>query len=264
MFVRAYKTHAVSTSDDLEQVLDAYLPPLEEGSIVAISSKIVSICEGCVVDKNKVPSKEELIRNHADMYLDPLPSCASSPILTKKNNILIPSAGIDESNSLNGYVLYPEDVFSSAIQIWSFLKHRDKINYLGVILTDSHTTLMRKGVLGLALSWCGFDPIYSYIGKPDCYGRALETTEMNIIDALAVSAVFCMGEGNEQTPLAVITEAPKIKFLNSPPSDEERKAFFISEQEDIYAPILASVEWKSRRRSAGITANQQKNLGERI
>ncbi|WP_213318853.1 coenzyme F420-0:L-glutamate ligase [Chlamydiifrater volucris] len=261
MFVRAYKTHAISASDDLEQVLDAYLPPLEEGAVVAVSSKIVSICEGCVVDKTKVPSKEILVRNHADMYVDPISSNPSYPILTKKNNILIASAGIDESNSLNGYVLYPEDIFASATQIWSFLRHRDKINYLGVILTDSHTTPMRKGVSGLALSWCGLDPIHSYIGKPDCFGRALETTEMNIIDALAASAVFCMGEGNEQTPLAVITEAPKIRFKSSPPSDEEREAFFPNEEKDIYAPILSSAEWKTRGKVVSLSKNRKKKSG---
>ncbi len=41
---------------------------------------------------------------------------------------------------------------------------------------------------------------------------------VNILDALAVPAVFCMGEGNEQTPFSIISDEPKIEFQEDPPT----------------------------------------------
>lgn len=81
---------------------------------------------------------------------------------------------------------------------------------------------MRRSVTGIALSWCGFAPLYSYIGKPDIYNQLLKVTHINILDSLAVSAVFPMGEGNEQITIAIITEAPHMTFLDRPPSKAEK------------------------------------------
>ena len=55
--------------DDLYAVLDEYLSDVQEGDIVAISSKIISICEG-----NCVPYDEELkrvmLRQQADLVIE--------------------------------------------------------------------------------------------------------------------------------------------------------------------------------------------------
>jgi len=67
------------------------------------------------------------------------------------------------------------------------------------------------------------------------------------LDSLAAAAAFCMGEGSEQTPLVVITENDKIVFQNTPPTIEELKALSISIEEDLYAPLLNSVSWKSQK-----------------
>lgn len=245
MQIKTLRTHRIGADESLFSLLDTYIPPLQERSIVAITSKIVSLCEGSVVAKESVTSKEKLIQDSADAYLDYAQEfpVAHAIQLTIKNNILIPSAGIDESNGNGTYILYPKDIQGSAQAIWEYLRKRDNLENVGVIITDSHTTPLRRGVIGIGLGWCGFLPTYSYIGKPDCYGVSLRVTLANHLDALAAATVYCMGEGNEQTPLAVITDAPKINFQSHPPTAAEMAHFCIPMEEDLYAPILKTAKW---------------------
>jgi len=242
MQVLAIKTPRVEFNDNIDSVLDI-LSPLNEKTIVAITSKIISFCEGRYVSKKDI-SKRQLIEQEADEICDlhrdddPFSMC-----LTIKNNLLIPSAGIDESNANDSYILYPKNVWDSAAYIWNYLKEKNQISDLGIIITDSHTTMMRSGVTGIALSWCGFKPVYSYVNKPDLYGRPLQFTQVNIVDALAVSAVFAMGEGNEQTPIAILTNVPHIKFTESIPTLQDIESINISKDEDLYGPLLNAVKW---------------------
>ena len=235
------KTHKVSTNESLESILDQYVTNLNDGDILAITSKIVSLCQGRVVEKSSV-SKRDLIAREADSVLQ----TDYNPYdlyLTIKDNILIPSAGIDESNSNGVYILYPQNLQAVAHNVWKHLTTKFSIENLGVIITDSHTTPMRRGVTGITLGWCGFEPLCSYVNKPDIYGNFLHVTQINILDALASSAVFMMGEGAEQTPLATIRNAPKIKFTSRAPTGEEEKSVTISMEEDLYAPLLMNAKW---------------------
>ena len=245
MHIKTYKTHPITTDDNIFRLIDTYIPKLEEKSILVITSKIVSLCEKSVIEKKSVKSKEELIRKTAEAYLDTNGESTSphSIQLTIKNRILIPSAGIDESNGNGLYILYPKNIQQSAHSIWDYVRNRDQIQDLGVLITDSHTTPLRRGVIGIGLGWCGFKPLYSYIGKPDCFGHPLRVTMTNNLDALAVAAVFCMGEGNEQTPFASITHAPKIAFQSLPPSQQEIDEISISMEDDLYGPLLKNGRW---------------------
>lgn len=244
MKIRTLKTHSITCKDSLFEIIDTYIPSMREKEILVITSKIISLCEGRVVAKNLGISKEELIRQSADAYLDIECEPGLHGIqLTIKNNILIPSAGIDESNGNGMYILYPENIQESATKIWEHIRSRDKIKELGVVITDSHTTPMRRGVIGIGLGWCGFKALYSYIGKPDCFDVPLRVTMVNILDALAVSSVFCMGEGNEQTPFSIISDAPKIEFQEDPPTIEEVNELSIPMTEDLYAPLLKNGQW---------------------
>jgi dihydrofolate synthase / folylpolyglutamate synthase len=219
MRIKAIKTHRIECGESLEKIIDAYVKELHEQTIVVITSKIVSICQRRVVAKDMI-SKEDLIKQEADMIIKS--DNAYGIYLTIKNNILIPSAGIDESNGDNVYILYPKNVQGTAKFIWNYLRSKHGLKNLGVLITDSHTTPMRRGVTGIALSWCGFELLHSYIGTPDLYGHPLRMTQINILDSLATAAVFLMGEGCEQTPLAKIIDAPKIKFVQRTPTTEER------------------------------------------
>ncbi len=241
MHVEAIKTHKISQNDSLEKILNQYLNNVQNEDIVVITSKIISILQARLVSKGDM-NKRLLVHQEADLVLE----TTNNPYdlyLTIKNNVLIPSAGIDESNVDGYYVLYPENIQETAIWIWNYLKKQHNIQKLGIVITDSHTTIMRRGVTGIALGWCGFEPLYSYINKPDICGNLLRVTQVNILDSLATAAVFVMGEGSEQTPLAIIRNAPKISFLDRHPTTEEEKMIAISMDEDLYAPLLRSATW---------------------
>lgn len=243
MQITAYKTHKITPKESLFAILDKYLPSIPDQNIVVITSKIISFCQNRIIPKANIPNKLELIRKEAEFYLDEKYK-QYGVYLTIKNKILIPTAGIDESNGNDYYILYPEDLPGNAVEIWKYLKKRAPGQSVGVIITDSHTTPTRRGVIGIALAWCGFEPLFTYIGKPDLFGRPLKITKINLLDSLAASAVLVMGEGDEQTPLSIISNAPKIIFQDRPPSEEEMKSTTIALDEDLYAPLLTHVNWK--------------------
>jgi putative folate metabolism gamma-glutamate ligase len=247
MKISSYKTHTIETMESLVEVIIKYIKNVSERSILVITSKIMSVCQNRVLPKRDVNSKFQLIQKEADLYLEGDYSKKYGICLTIKNGILIPTAGIDESNGNGHYILYPIHIQEEAVLIWKALKEEYQCNELGILITDSHTTPLRRGVTGIALGWCGFQPLYNYIGTPDIYGNPLHFTQLNIIDSLATSAVFVMGEGSEQTPLALITDLEKIVFQQRPPSDEELRSISIPITEDIYAPLITAVDWKSQK-----------------
>ena len=131
MHITPLKTTPIKPNDSLTALLDTYVPPLKEGSILALSSKIVSICEGRIVSTETVSSKYPLIQQEAEAILE----VSSNPYdihLTLIHGILIPSAGVDESNCKGHYILYPKDPQQSATQIWEHLRKRDNLKCLGI------------------------------------------------------------------------------------------------------------------------------------
>lgn len=241
MQIKAIKTHRITKDDNLESLFDKYLPKLEEEMIIVITSKIVSICHDMIVRKSDI-EKKHLIAKEADLLAE-VEDNKYDIYLTIKNNILMPSAGIDESNGDDVYILLPKNADEIAVHIWQYLRSRDDVEHLGVLITDSNVTPLRNGVMGIGFAWCGFEPIYSYIDKLDVYGHPLNITKVNILDSLAAGAVFIMGEGDEQTPISIITEAPKISFFKRVPTQEELKSISIDINDDLYAPMLSSVKW---------------------
>lgn len=245
MIVTPVKTKKVVVGDNLEKVLDDAILKLEEQTIIVISAKIISICEGTIVVNDGKITKEELTKKEADyfifnkkLYQD------KKTILTIKNNILVPSSGVDESNGNGYFILWPKDIMKSAEKIWAFLRNKHQVKELGIIVSDSYFVPMRRGAVGVGMSWCGFVPVDSYIGKPDVFDRTLLYTTVSRIDGLAAAGEATMGEGNEQTPLALITDVPFITFVDRAPTEEEIKLMSIDKDEDAFGSLLNAMEWE--------------------
>jgi dihydrofolate synthase / folylpolyglutamate synthase len=245
MEIRAYKTEPVVIGNNLFDILDRFLPEVKDRSVLAVTSKIVSICEGRCIPVDSTTDKRTLIHNEADAYLeDPTYYEAYHISLTLKDSHLLASSGIDESNGNGMLILWPKNPYDTANEIWKHIREKHHINNLGVIITDSHTTPLRWGVTGTALAWCGFEPLYDYTGKPDIFGRPFKFEKTSMIDSLATASTLVMGEGNEQTPLAIATDIPFITYVDHEPSSEEIQSLKIDIRDDIYAPLLTSVPWK--------------------
>ncbi len=227
------KTEIFSGGDLARFILDA-IPKTEirEEMVLAVTSKIVSIAENRLVSKSSL-SKAELVERESDLFLGEI---GYGCFLTIKEGLLIPSAGIDESNSQSGdYILYPKDPYASTERLWKILREKWGLRKLGVILTDSHTTPLRRGVTGIALSYWGFQPIRKMVGTKDLFGRELMMTNMNLVDGMASAAVMMMGEGSESTPLAIINGLD-LEFQEGGGA----KALSISLEEDLYGPLITS------------------------
>jgi putative folate metabolism gamma-glutamate ligase len=245
MRIQPIKTHSIQPSErDLCAILDRYLTHLPERSVLAITSKIVSICEGRVLPMVGV-DKQALIAEEAERYLPADPRYGVS--LTIKQDMLIATAGIDESNSDGHYVLWPSDAQCSADAVREHLRQRFGVREVGVVITDSRTTPLRLGVTGVALAHSGFRALNDYVGTKDLFGRALRMTKVNVMDALATGAVLVMGEGSECTPLALLEDLPFVSFQERNPSAEELGALRIPLEDDLYAPLLTRVDWQRGR-----------------
>ncbi len=243
MQISTYRTKKIVVGDQLFPILDKVLPKLPEKSVVVITSKIVSICEGRVVKNDGKVSRDDLVEREAEMYL-PASHNQYGFYIAVKNSMLILSAGIDESNGNGYFVLWPKNPQLSAFKIWKFLRSRDKLHKLGVINSDSHVTPLRWGTIGISIAHCGFRALNDYRHKPDIFGRKLKVTQSSVRDGLAAAAVCAIGEGNEQTPLAVISDAEFVQFQNRQPTRKELNFLKISLDADAFAPFLKSAQWQ--------------------
>ena len=164
--------------------------------------------------------------------------------LAIKGGTLIASAGIDASNSNDHFVFWPTAPSETAAAIGRRLKERHGITDLGVILTDSHCTPLRRGTTGISIGFYGFEALLDYRGRPDIFGRPLAVTLANRADAMAAAAVGLMGEGAECVPVVIVRGWPDLVFNNCP----GQAGFFIPADEDIFAPLLEGFLKFGRRR----------------
>lgn len=221
--------------DNLFGLLDQYLPKLKEKDVLVIASKIVSISQGRTVKITPQTDRIQLIKQEADAYLKTNPNS-----LTVKGHTLTPFSGIDRSNADGYYVLWPKNPPAAAKAIWKYLIKKFTLKNLGIIIADSFCLAFRWGHLGVSLGFYGFNPIRSYEGKKDIFGRKLVRTNSNLADALAALAVVQIGEGAEQTPLCLIRSFAKLKFSRRDYSQE----FFINPADDLYSPLLTAAGFK--------------------
>lgn len=245
MKITAYKTRLVTASDNIKEVISESITELPERSIVVVSSKIISTVENRFVPKttDDKSEKHDLVRKEADLYLEPH-SSKYNLMLTIKRNWMFVNAGIDESNADNQFILWPEDPQKSVNEIWHFLREHYGVKEVGVTMSDSSSMPLNWGVIGHAIAYSGFNPLRSYIGTPDLFGREMRMEQVSIMQSVTAAAVMEMGEGNEQTPLAVVSDLSNVEFLDHVPTEAELASLKIEMENDAYAPILEKADWK--------------------
>ncbi|MEZ4156778.1 MAG: coenzyme F420-0:L-glutamate ligase [Candidatus Paceibacterota bacterium] len=245
MNVRAIKTRRLNPpADDLLEVIDTAIESLSERSVVCISSKVVSIWRGLCIKASEVSDKDALIKREADEYLERDFVPGGFVMHTKKDGLIIPSAGIDASNADDHFILWPKDPFADAFEILTFLKKKFGLKELGVIVIDSHSIPFRRGTIGISLAHAGFSALQDYRGEGDLFGRTLSITQKNVADGLACAATVVMGEGSESTPLAVVENLDFVEFNPHDQKDGEFSSFSVPFDEDIYSPFFKNAPWK--------------------
>lgn len=213
MEIEGLKSPIITIGDNLLEVLKKVLKknPPSEGSMLVITSKVLAITQGRIV---KIQSRRDfvnIVKKEADQIIggDPV-------ILTMKNNVLIPWAGIDRSNIKKGFcVLWPEKPFEEAATICRELKKHFKLKKLGIIIADSTCAPLRRGVHSFALGYAGFYGVHDLRGEKDLFGNTLKVTQQAVADNLATAASIVMGESDEAIPFALIRGA-RLQFTNRP------------------------------------------------
>lgn len=228
--------------ESIYPVLDHFLPKLNEGDILFITSKILAIHQGRSVKIGSV-QKDKLIIQEAERYILGPKFQDKRFYLTIKDHTLIPTAGIDESNSNGYYTLWPKHTNNLLKELRKYLLKKFSLTKLGVIATDSHTTPLRTGTMGISIGFAGFYPTKDYRGKKDIFGRKLLYTRTNVVDAITAMAVLQMGEGREQTPLAILRGAKFIRFTNT----DRYGDLVFPPQSDMYAPLLKAFKKSPKR-----------------
>jgi coenzyme F420-0:L-glutamate ligase len=189
---------------------------LQDGDVLAVSSKYTAISEGRVISLQAItPTAEaqalasryhmnpviaQLVLQEADHIFGGIPGF----LLTSKDGIISPNAGIDRSNIPHGYaVLFPADPYRSAADLRQAIRAELQAD-VGVILTDSWLMPGRLGTSGVALATAGFKPVQDERGKADLFGNPMQVTQRGIADSLCICAQMVMGERDEATPFAII------------------------------------------------------------
>ncbi|MDP4001163.1 MAG: coenzyme F420-0:L-glutamate ligase [bacterium] len=246
MIIQAIKTSILQPpKDDLLALIQKSIKKLPEKSILVISSKVVSIWQGRCVPVSDYPDKAKLIKEQADKYLIYDYSAERRAIIALKDNILIRAAGIDASNANDFYILWPKQPMQTAKLIHTWACNEYKVKNLGIIIVDSYSVPLRRGAMGVALGYFGFQPLKDYRNTKDLFGKIFISSQANIVDALATSARLVMGEGAEQTPLALISKLPFVNFSTRlKKSHKKFSSLSVPIKQDIFTPFLSKVKWR--------------------
>jgi F420-0:gamma-glutamyl ligase len=226
--------------DDLLAKIKASALTLEEGDVVALSSKVVSIWQGRCALRDRA-KKEELIKEEADRYLEREHVPDGAVIHTIRDGILIPSSGVDPFGKF--YILPVDKPKDTAATLLEWFKKEYGREKLYLVITDSRSAPLRRGVIGIAVAWAGFEPLYDGRNRKDLMGEESGGSQTDLADAIAAAAVLAMGEANEGTPLVRLRGVP---YVGEPriSGDPRFNDYEIPPEEDIYFPFLKSQDWE--------------------
>ncbi len=231
MKITPYKTNIFKEKENLALFIKKHIPALKEQCVLVISSKILSLSLGLAKQIKTKKEFETLIKKESEHFIK-----TAICYFTIKDGMVMTNAGIDESNANGKIILLPKNIYKEAATLRKELLKIYKLKTLGIIITDSMILPLRAGVIGAAVGYSGFKGVKNYVGKQDIFGRKLKMTMLNLADSLAAAASITMGEGSEQTPLAVIENAPVV-FVNKTDASEIKYPL----KKDLYYPLLKNI-----------------------
>jgi coenzyme F420-0:L-glutamate ligase/coenzyme F420-1:gamma-L-glutamate ligase len=214
---------------------------IQNDDILVVTHKIVSKAEGRVIDLASIKPSTKAIRMAEEHDKDPrvmeLILNESTQILRARNGIIISetkhgfvcaNAGVDQSNvEGDTAVLLPVAPDESASRLQDAVKKKVG-KEIAVVITDTFGRTFRNGQTNVAIGIAGINPIKSYIGTYDMYGRKLRVTEIAVADEIASAAELVMGKA-EGTPVAIVRgynfEKASISSVKSLLRAKERDLF---------------------------------------
>jgi coenzyme F420-0:L-glutamate ligase/coenzyme F420-1:gamma-L-glutamate ligase len=191
---------------------------LKNNDILVVTHKIISKAEGRIIDLSGINPSPHAIRiarlHNKDPRIVHLIMLEANEIVRLKNGVIVAetkhgfvcaNAGIDSSNigqNENIVALLPENPDYSARKLRREIKALKRKN-VGVIITDTFGRPFREGQVNVAIGVSGLNPVKSYIGQRDAYGKYLRVTEIAIADEIAAAAELVMKKSS-RIPAAIV------------------------------------------------------------
>jgi len=188
--------------DDLAAVIgDAVAGVLENGDILAVTSKIVSKAEGRSI---AATDREQAITDQTVRVVATREHPGGvTRIVENRLGMVLAAAGVDSSNTPEGTVLLlPEDPDASARALCGALRDRFGLR-LGVIITDTLGRPWRQGQTDVAIGAAGIHPLDDLRGTTDAGGRRLDVTVAATADEIAGAADLIKGKASG-LPVAIV------------------------------------------------------------
>lgn len=207
---------------------------LEVGDALVVAQKIVSKAEGRRVALSDA-APDQAARDLAEAaHKDPramayllsetrevLRVRPGVVVVEDKRGLVLANAGMDVSNvsaddgasgdgagdgadngAKESLLLLPENPDASAATLRAALHERTGIAP-AVLVIDSIGRAWRQGTIGTAIGVAGMPALLDLRGRPDMFGRPLQTSELGLADELAAAASLVMGQSNERCPLVL-------------------------------------------------------------
>lgn len=186
----------IDAGDDLAALLCAQAPPLEEGDVVVVTSKVVSKAEGRVLRTDRLTAIEaETVRVVARR--------GPTTIARTRQGLTLAAAGVDASNTPPGtVVLLPLDADASARRIRARVRQLGGRS-VGVVVSDTAGRPWREGQTDIAIGCAGLAPLDDHAGRYDSHGNLLSVTEPAVADEVAAAAHLVLGKVAAR-PVAVV------------------------------------------------------------
>lgn len=191
--------------DDLVGALATAAPWLQDGDVLVVTSKVVSKCEGRIVDAPADPDERDALRRK-------LIDSEAVRVLARKGRTLITenaigliqaAAGVDGSNvGSTELALLPVDPDGSAAALRDGLRDRLGVT-VGVVVTDTMGRAWRNGQTDFAIGASGLTVLHGYAGATDRHGNELVVTEVAVADEIAAAADLVKGKLTA-IPVAVV------------------------------------------------------------
>lgn len=191
--------------DDLGAAIAEAAPWLRDDDVVVVTSKVLSKCEGRMVDAPADPELRDTLRRK-------LIDGEAVRVLARKGRTLITenalglvqaAAGVDGSNvDTHELALLPVDPDGSAAALRAAVHERLGVR-VGVVVTDTMGRAWRTGQTDVAIGAAGLQVLHGYAGEHDQHGNELIVTEIAVADEIAAAADLVKGKLTA-VPVAVV------------------------------------------------------------
>ena len=190
----------VRAGDDLAALLAAAVR-LEDGDVLAVSSKVVSKAMGLAVPGDT--RDEAVLGQTVRVVAERLTPRGVTRIVESRSGPVLAAAGVDTSNVAPGTVLVlPPDPDAAARDLRAALAALTG-RRLGVVVTDTMGRPWRDGQVDAALGVAGLLVTDDLRGGVDGYGNPLEVTVRALADEVAALADLVKGKLDGQ-PAALV------------------------------------------------------------